>query len=347
MSVLLEKPAYGQRDEQAFLGELDDLTRHHMAACAPYGAIVGPHNAATRVEEVPYLHVGLFKHLQLSASVEGVKKGRVLQSSATSGVSSAIHLDSKSSDLQQRSSQKILSNCLGDGKRPLIVVDSSKSLLRRGTISARVAAAMSLRFLASEVVFILDDADDPASVRWDELARVLADNEEVVIYGFSWILWLAFARLQVPEAMCEALSRTRARFVHSGGWKKLAAQQVDRDTFDAALIAPWASTSDVLDYYGLVEQVGIVYPLCKEGFRHVPVWADVVVRDSFSRESLVGSPGQLQLLNVLAWGAPYHSVLTEDVGTIVPGVCGCGRSGKRFELHGRLAKAEVRGCANV
>jgi hypothetical protein len=72
-----------------------------------------------------------------------------------------------------------------------------------------------------------------------------------------------------------------------------------------------------------------------------------LVRDSWTLESLVGEPGQLQLMNTLARGAPYHNVLTEDLGRIVPGNCPCGRSGTRFELLGRVPKAEVRGCANV
>ncbi|MDT8322190.1 MAG: hypothetical protein RQ826_16865, partial [Xanthomonadales bacterium] len=72
-----------------------------------------------------------------------------------------------------------------------------------------------------------------------------------------------------------------------------------------------------------------------------------LVRDAWTLESLVDRPGQLQLMNTLALGAPYHNVLTEDLGRIVSGDCACGRSGKRFELLGRVPKAEVRGCANV
>jgi hypothetical protein len=52
-------------------------------------------------------------------------------------------------------------------------------------------------------------------------------------------------------------------------------------------------------------------------------------------------------MNLLAWGAPYHNVLTEDLGKLVPGECDCGRKGKRFEFVGRVPKAEMRGCANV
>ena len=101
------------------------------------------------------------------------------------------------------------------------------------------------------------------------------------------------------------------------------------------------------DFYGLVEQVGLIYPLCEAGFRHVPVWADAYVRDSLSMQAIEGTPGQLQLVNVISFGAPYHSVLTEDMATMAAGDCDCGRVGKRFQLIGRMPQAEMRGCANV
>jgi len=93
--------------------------------------------------------------------------------------------------------------------------------------------------------------------------------------------------------------------------------------------------------------VGVIYPLCEHGMRHVPVWAEVLVREPYALRSVEDEPGQIQLMIVLAWGAPYHSVLSEDMGRILPGNCPCGRSGKRFELLGRMPHAELRGCANV
>jgi phenylacetate-coenzyme A ligase PaaK-like adenylate-forming protein len=143
------------------------------------------------------------------------------------------------------------------------------------------------------------------------------------------------------------LARTRITFVHSGGWKRLEAERIDAATLERELLAPTAPGSRVLDYYGLVEQVGLIFPLCAGGFRHVPVWADVVVRNAVNLDPLEDQPGLLQLLNVLPRGAPCQSVLTEDLGRIASGACSCGRSGKRFEFLGRVPKAEVRGCANV
>ena len=222
-----------------------------------------------------------------------------------------------------------------------------RSLLARGEVSARIAAALSLRPLASEIHFLLDDANDHNSMKWELLADQLRKNDEILVYGFTWILWLAWGVAEMPDEVRELLQGKRIHFVHSGGWKKLENIQVNHQTFDERLLQGLHPDSRVIDFYGLVEQVGIIYPLCEKGYRHVPVWADVLVRDPWTLESLIGESGQLQLLNTLARGAPYHSVYTEDLGRIVPGDCPCGRSGKRFELLGRVPKAEVRGCSNA
>ena len=167
------------------------------------------------------------------------------------------------------------------------------------------------------------------------------------MYGFTYMLWTAWAAEHMPSEVKAALRGKKIDFVHSGGWKKLEHLRVSREQFDATLTRDLDPASRVVDFYGLVEQVGVVYPLCRAGFRHVPVWADVLIRDPWTLASLPDSEGQLQLMNLLAWGAPYHNVLTEDLGKLVPGECDCGRKGKRFEFVGRVPKAEMRGCANV
>jgi phenylacetate-coenzyme A ligase PaaK-like adenylate-forming protein len=152
----------------------------------------------------------------------------------------------------------------------------------------------------------------------------------------------------MPRSIADALARTRVCFVHSGGWKKLENLAVDRTAFDSTLLAAVAPGSLVLDCYGLVEQVGVLFPLCDHGMRHAPRWAEVIARDPWTLAPLPGGEtGMLELLNVLPRGGPYHAVLTEDLGRVHPGDCACGRSGRHFELLGRVPRAEVRGCANV
>jgi hypothetical protein len=348
VSQLLSRHPYGPRDEALLLVELNALTAHHRAGCQEYARIWPSGKDATTCEDVPFLHVGLFKQMELRSNAPDIKHERALLSSATtSGQSSRIALDQRSGKLQSQSSAAILTDFIGDGKRPLLILDSARALSRSRDVSARLMAALSLQPLATDLHFLLNSVDDPQRVRWEVLIKVLQEHDEILVYGFTYILWQVFGAGRVPEHVRSALRGKRVHFIHSGGWKKLEALQVDSATFAAALVHDLEPGSKVVDYYGLVEQVGVIYPLCEAGFRHVPVWAAALVRETATLRPLVDEPGQLQLMNVLAWGAPYHSVLTEDLGRIVPGACTCGRSGTRFELLGRLPKAELRGCANV
>jgi hypothetical protein len=351
VSELLTRPPYGPRDDAQLLREMNALTAHHRAGCDEYARIWPAAKDAETPEDVPYLHVGLFKQIELKTRADeshAIKHERALLSSATtSGVSSRIVLDSHSGKLQGQSSAAILADFVGPGKRPLFVLDSARSMMRSRDVSARLMAAMSLQPLSTDLHFLLDSIEQPGSAKWDVLAGVLEAHDEILVYGFTYLLWQVFGQEQMPDHARKAMHGKRVHFIHSGGWKKLEAQKVDRETFDATLLRGLDPASRVVDYYGLVEQVGVIYPLCEAGYRHVPAWADVVVRHTATLRPLIGEPGQLQLMNVLAWGAPYHSVLTEDVGQIVPGACPCGRQGPRFELLGRLPKAELRGCANV
>ena len=348
MSGLLELAPYAARDDARLLDDLVELSRHHLAGCAAYRAMWPDWSGAATVAELPFVHVGVFKHLELRTEAAGVEHQRTLESSSTTGArASRIVLDAESSELQARSSRAILADFVGEAQRPLLVLDSVASLRRRGAVSARVAAAMSLQPFASDMRFLLGDAADPASLKWEAVEEVASEHEALLVYGFTWILWLAWGAARMPESVRNALAGKTIHFVHSGGWKKLEEARVGREELERALLAGLAPASRVVDYYGLVEQVGVVYPLCEHGFRHPPVWADALVRDPRTLEPLDGEPGPLQLVHTLARGAPYHSVLTEDLARMVPGACPCGRGARRFELLGRLPKVEVRGCANV
>jgi hypothetical protein len=346
MSVLLDRSPYGPRDDLAFLQEMEQLTAHHLRGCELYKRIWRGWQSGGGIEALPFLHAGLFKRLLFQT--EGEPHERTLESSSTRGATpSRIVLDRISSQLQARSALALLKDFVGDSRRPLLILDDGRSLRQRGRVPARIAAAMSLSPLATSIYFLLEDSARPESVKWDEVRRSLAESDEFLVYGFTSMLWLAWAAAEMPDDIRATLGRKQIHFVHSGGWKKMESHRVSREEFDRRLLNDAGAGSCVVDYYGLVEQVGVVYPLCGAGYRHVPVWADVLVRDPYTLAAVEDEPGQLQLMNVLAHGAPYHSVLCEDLGRIVPGVCSCGRSGKRFDVLGRMPQAELRGCANV
>jgi len=348
MSDLLDRHPFSDRDDAALLQAMNDTTRWHLEGCPAYRAVWPTFTQAASLDQLPFLHVGVFKHRVWRTTGEGIAHKRLLKSSSTSDVSSQIPLDARSGPLQARSSTAILEALLDADRRPLLVLDDVKSLQQRGEVSARVTAAMSLRPLASEMHFLLQGGDAPDRLDWHKIVSVCSSHRRLIVYGFTWMLWKGWAEAAMPDNARRLLSGTQVHFVHSGGWKKLEALQVSRERFDEALLRTCGPGSTVLDFYGLVEQVGIIYPLCSANFRHVPRWAAVIIRDPWTLQPLTDAAGMIQLMNPLAFGAPYHNVLTEDVGRPAgDGPCACGRVGQRFELLGRMPKAEVRGCANV
>jgi hypothetical protein len=206
-------------------------------------------------------------------------------------------------------------------------------------------AAMALVPLSAGVSFVLDaPLDERCELDPSRLDALLEFNEHIRIYGLTWAIWTAFAT--APVSLAEKLRTRRIDFVHSGGWKKLEALAVPASKFDATLLAMSGPGSSVVDFYGLVEQVGVIFPACAAGARHIPRWAQVVIRDPITLAPIDDGVGLLQLLNPLARGAPYASVLTEDLGEWVRS-CSCVLGGRAFVLRGRLPASDVRGCGNV
>lgn len=345
MKELIESEPYEARNDDQFINEMNELTKHHISGCEKYGKLFSGWQQDNRVENLPYIHVGLFKQKILKTEASHIKHGRTLNSSATSAQSpSQILLDEKSSLLQAQSSEKILRSVLGEEKRPLLILDNAKELRNRN-ISARISAALSLKPLSSTIHFLLENSGDPSSLKTETISSILAENDKVIIYGFTWVLWQAFQK--ISQDLPTQVKETQIDFVHSGGWKKLEAIKVEPAEFDQVMLKPCGKRSKVIDFYGLVEQVGIIYPLCSHGYRHVPVWAHCLVRDPYTLEVIYDKPGQLQLMNTISFGAPYHSVLAEDLAVMPTRACPCGIEGQRFQLLGRVPKAEIRGCSNV
>jgi hypothetical protein len=169
-----------------------------------------------------------------------------------------------------------------------------------------------------------------------------------IAYGFTYILYQSHQQLMANGAAWRA--HPGSVLLHSGGWKRMASLAVDKPAFNRAVAGVWSLPDhQVIDFYGSVEQVGMPYPDCREGVKHVPYWGDVIVRRADSLEPAApGEPGLMQLLNCLPLSAPNHSVLTEDLGEIVVADgCACGRRGKAFIFHGRAPRAELRGCSDV
>ena len=332
-----------------FLDLLNRLTAFHTENCAPYRRIIGPlfvgKNQAKALVDVPFIPVRLFKSLELrSVSSELVLK--TMTSSGTTGQEvSRIFLDRNTSLAQTRALTQIMSNVLGKGRFPMLVADTSAVVKDRSQFSARGAGIRGFSMFGRDVEYMLDDQ---MGLRVEEINDFLAKHsgEPIFVFGFTFMVW---------EHICEELKRNGAKLdlsngilLHGGGWKKLAALNIDNDTFRMRA-RDTLGVNRVVNYYGMVEQTGSIFPECEHGRLHSSAYSELIVRSPVTLAEVPdGTEGVIQLLSVLPLSYPGHSILTEDVG-VVDGRddCPCGRAGRYFRVLGRLKDAEVRGCSDT
>jgi hypothetical protein len=105
----------------------------------------------------------------------------------------------------------------------------------------------------------------------------------------------------------------------------------------------------VINFYGMVEQVGSVFFENQLGQLHTPVFAEVIVRDPHTLRPLpAGRRGILQVLSILPKSYPGHSLLTEDLGSWTGlDETAAGMPGRFFNVVGRAPQSEVRGCSDT
>ena len=127
-------------------------------------------------------------------------------------------------------------------------------------------------------------------------------------------------------------------------------EAVEKEVFNRELGRTFGCSPDrVVDFYGMVETVGVIYPDCPEGNKHAPLFGDVIVRDPLTLAPVAeGEYGIVQVCSVLPTSFPGHLLLTEDRAQVIAyDGCGCGRRGISFRFAGRIPKAELRGCGNL
>ena len=330
----------GAEREAALLPELAALTERHRRTCPPYGRILDAIGSAppySRVADLPWLPVRLFKTHQLR-SVPDDQVFRVLTSSGTTGHQpSRIYLDRQAAAAQPRMLAATLRVVLGERRLPMLIVDS-RSVVRDPTLSARGAGVLGMMNFGRDHTFALDERDklDIEAVKG---FLVRHGREPFLIFGFTFLAWLHLREL--------GLDLSHGVLVHSGGWKRLAEESVDNAEFRRRL-AQECGLRHVHNFYGMVEQIGTVFLEGPDGGGlYCPDFADVVIRDTDTwQEAPPGVPGLIEVVSTLPTSYPGHVLLTEDLG-VVHGVDDGVWPGKRFSVLGRLPRAEARGCGDA
>lgn len=358
VAALIRGPQYGlpqaEKDER-LTPILARLCGEMTASCPPYRLFVErlgtPPESWERIADVPPLPVSMFKRYALAA-VPPEKVVRELHSSSTTGQQpSRIFVDKVTAFRQSRALASILKDHIGPRRRPFLVLDSPEAVAQGDNLTARGAAVRGVGNFATQTVFAMKKTSSgDLEPDFDTIGSFLAEHGRgpVLVFGFTFIVWTRFAAEAEKRGL--SFSAPEVLLLHSGGWKKLQADAIDKDEFrqrTAAVLG--CDERRILDFYGMVEQVGSVFLDCEEGSKHAPAFADVVIRRPGSMEPVEPSEtGIIEVVSTLPTSYPGQALITEDQGTLL-GVddCGCGRLGSHFRFTKRIERAEIRGCGDT
>lgn len=306
------------------------------------------------IADIPPLPVNMFKLFDLKTCEEDQIVRTLHSSGTTTSQPSKIYINKETSFRQSRGLIAILKNFLGSKRRPVLILDT-ENVNKRGadTLTARGAA---IRGIAGNFgrtkVYIMDEIKGELFINRERLENFCKEftGQEILVSGFTYIVWSRFVeqfrKLDPPLE----LDFPNMKLVHSGGWKKLKSQAVSKEIFNQTLANIFHTDStNILDFYGMVEQLGVIFLDCEAGNKHSPDFADIIIRDPLTMEDLdIGKAGLIEILSIIPNSYPGQAIITEDIGQIY-GIddCPCGRKGKYFRFKARVEKTETRGCGDT
>jgi len=309
-------------------------------------------STASAIADLPYLPVSAFKTDPPLSLVAASDVKRVLRSSSTSGqVPSRVVLDAATARRMTRGVVTIIRDFIGAARRPYLVVDVAENVEPRAELGARGAAIQGLGSFATETACCLrHDEAGALSLDLDQLLACVDKwkQAEGLVYGFTYVIWTHLVEPLRRRGITLGLHNVHV--LHSGGWKRLEQQAVTRDAFIRNVAEVFGCRPErVIDYYGMVENVGVVYPDCEQGNKHVPAFAEVIIRNPLTLAPVeAGEQGLVQVCSVLPTSFPGFLLLTDDLAELVgDDGCRCGRRGTHFRFKRRVPKVEVRGCGNL
>jgi hypothetical protein len=354
--IPLELDPFGLKNQEKkdfLLPALVALTKRHYESCKEYRRIVdavfgGIKDNYSTLEDLPFVPVSMFKQYDLR-SVPDCDIVKVMTSSGTTGQQvSRVALDGITARMQSSVLIKIMQHCLGKKRLPMVIVDSEQTVLNRKQFSARAAGILGMSQFGYKPFYALDNE---MRLRERELIDYISQcpvDQPIFLFGFTFIVWLHFIQELESRADVARLSIPNGILIHSGGWKKLSDQSVTAEEFRRRLKAI-TGIGKSFNFYGMVEQVGSVFVENPLSFLQAPIYSDVIIRNPQTlKPQPVGESGLIQVLSMLPWSYPGHSLLTEDLGILRgedhPQI---NMFGKFFEVLGRVPKVEVRGCGDT
>ncbi len=307
---------------------------------------VGPYS------NIPTIPATLFKTIpELLTTIPSDKTFVRLHSSATSGSPSTLYLDKITTRRQVIAMARVMQSVLGKKKKPFLIFDLDPRSPYSPKASARSAAIKGYMNFASSCSFYLTQSTSGTELIFELeefLKSIQEHSEPLVLFGFTYILYqYIFSELQskgykfkIPQG---------SKLIHIGGWKKLADQNISKESFNNIIAETLGILKeDVIDIYGFTEQMGLNYPDCPSGWKHIHAYSKLIIRNELTNEPLpIGSTGLLQFITPIPHSYVGNVVTTDDIGIMHTGQCTCGRTGLRFKVLARAKQSDVRGCGDI
>ena len=340
---------FNPKDSKAFLSKINKLSRHHYDNSLEYKKIINnvfsKKFLASKIEEVPFLPVNIFKHLELK-SISKKDIFKVMRSSGTSSSSpSKIFLDKKNAQLQSLTLTKIVSKILGPKRLPMIIIDEKENIKNPYNFNAKTAAYLGFSIFGNNLIFI----NENNKINYEKLNIFLKkfSHSPFLIFGFTFkVFENLIEKLKIDNLSIKNFNN--GILIHGGGWKKMENKKISNEKFKKILKTKF-NLNMVYNYYGLIEQTGSIFMESKEcGCFTTTDYSEILIRDKNFNLCPNGKKGFVQILSLIPSSYPGHSILTEDIGEITDFKnCNCGKSQKHFKIYGRVKESEVRGCSDV
>ena len=348
---LLKKNLFetNQKEKKKFFSKnLNLLTKFHFKNSTNYRKILSfldyDHTKTYEISKIPFIPVRLFKNFDL-LSIKKEKVLKILNSSGTSGNQmSKIFLDKENALNQFKVLQKIMNNILGKDRLPMLIIDKKINNLNRNNFSARIAAINGFSIFGKNHTYLLNKNDE---IDYYLLNDFLKKNKgkKFFIFGFTSLIYKNLIKKMLKKKII--FDFNNGILLHGGGWKKLEDIKISNKIFKEKLNKK-LNIRNIHNYYGLIEQTGSIFIECKCGYYVASDFSEVLVRDKNFSSLNVGKKGFLQLMSLLPTSYPGQNILTEDIGELIDEkLCCCNMRGTKFLVHGRLPKAEIRGCSDI
>lgn len=137
-----------------------------------------------------------------------------------------------------------------------------------------------------------------------------------------------------------------SRIMFGGGWKQFYKEQADKKTVYALAEKVLGIPEDnITESFGAAEHP-ILYCDCKNHHFHIPAYSRVIIRDVNTLKPVKnGEIGIVNLITPMVKATPILSVMTDDLGILHDGECGCGIDSPYLEIIGRVGLRDIKTCA--